>query len=235
MKAVERLADVLDREDVNLLTPGPLGEDIGEIPTTEDMPPVGAALGGVVGGALGVVTAFAIPGVGQIVGVGAVAAALLGAGGAAIGWKLGDAADRASSTGLPVDELYVYEDALRQGRSVVIAMVDEKDDEESVHSILDDCGAESLDAARQQWWVGLRDAEAQRYESPNGNFSADEETFRKGFEAAMSPWARGRSYEEATDFLRTRHPGEFDKRAYRRGYERGQTYLVTSESGLDPH
>jgi hypothetical protein len=41
LKAAERLTELLDREDVNLLMPGPLGEEVEEVPTTEDMPPVG--------------------------------------------------------------------------------------------------------------------------------------------------------------------------------------------------
>lgn len=234
VKAARELASILGKENVNLLTPQPSGEKPEDVPTTEDMPPVGGALGGVVGGALGVAASFAIPGVGQVLAFGAVAAVLLGAGGAALGWKLGDAADRASSTGLPVDELYVYEDALRQGRTVVVAMVEEKENEEPVRDLLDRYGAESLDAARQRWWTGLRDVEEAQYESPNGNnFRDDESTFRRGFEAALSPWARSRTYEEARDFLRARHPGEYDKPAYRKGFERGRAYLAACETGLD--
>lgn len=234
VKAAQELASILGKDHVNLLTPQPSGEKPEDVPTTEDMPPVGGALGGVVGGALGVAASFAIPGVGQVIAFGAAAALLLGAGGAAIGWRLGDAADRTSSTGLPIDELYIYEDALRQGRTVVIATVDEKENEKPVRDLLDKCGAESLDAARQRWWTGLRGAEEEQYESPDGgSFHQDENTFRKGFEAALSPAARSRAYQEALDFLRTRHPSEYDKRAYRLGYERGRAYLAASETGLD--
>lgn len=230
-KAAGELATLLGKDHVNLLTPQPDGEQPEDVPVTEDMPPVGGALGGIVGGALGVASSFAIPGIGQVLAFGAAAAVLLGAGGAAVGWKLGDAADRASSTGLPVDELYVYEDALRQGRTVVVVTVEEKDNEKPVRELLDRYGAESLDAARQRWWTGLRDAEEERYDSPDGSFHEDESTFRKGFEAALSPRARTRTYEEARDFLRTRHPSEYDKPAYRRGYERGRAYLAAAENG----
>jgi len=111
-------------------------------------------------------------------------------------------------------------------------MVEEKEDEELVREVLNYCGAESLDAARQRWWAGLRDAEAEHYDGPPADFPIDENTFRKGFEAALSPWARGRTFEEALDFVRTRHPSECDKPAYRQGYERGQAYLAASETGL---
>ena len=217
MTAARELASILGNDNVNLLTPQPSGEEPEDVPTTEDMPPVGGALGGVVGRALGVASSFAIPGVGQVLAFGAAAAVLLGAGGAAIGWKLGDAADRASSTGLPVDELYVT--------------VEDKDNEKPVRDLLERYGAESLDAARQRWWLGLRDAEEEEYESPNGTTFRDEENvFRKGFEAALSPPMRNKTYEDACDDLRARHPGEYDKSSYRKGYERGRAYLAGFES-----
>lgn len=230
VKAAEQLVSRLGRDHVNLLTPDLSGEKPKDVPTTEDMPPVGGAMGGVVGGALGAATAFAIPGIGTIAVFGAAAAALVG--GAAVGWKIGDAADRASSAGLPVDELYVYEDALRQGRTVVIAMVDDKEEEDSVREILDDSHAESLDAARKRWWAGLRNAEAEHYESQGIASPVDENAFRRGFEAALSPWVRGRTYREAIDILRSRHPVDYDKDNYQRGYERGREYLTSSKKGL---
>jgi len=49
--------------------------------------------------------------------------AALGTGGAIGGAALGDALDEGMTEGLPKDELFIYEDALRQGRSVVIAFV----------------------------------------------------------------------------------------------------------------
>jgi hypothetical protein len=59
--------------------------------------------------------------------------------------------------GLPEDELFVYEDALRKGRSVVIALADESK-APLLRELLKAEGAEAVDAAREQWWIGLRDA-----------------------------------------------------------------------------
>ena len=61
--------------------------------------------------------------------------------------------------GLPHDELFVYEDALRQGRTVVIAFADDDDVAERGRQIMSDSGAETVDAARESWWIGLRSAE----------------------------------------------------------------------------
>lgn len=164
LRAARELQPIVGRDHVNLLAPGTVGDTPEEVPTTDDMAPVGAPLGGIVGGTLGVVTALAIPGIGSVTALGVLAAAALGVIGGTVGYKLGDAADRFASTGLPVDELYLYEDALKQGRSVVFALVDEKHDEDAVRKVFAECGAESLDPARDDWTVGLHDAEESEYE-----------------------------------------------------------------------
>ena len=41
---------------------------------------------------------------------------------------------------------------------------------ERARALMEKEGAESIDAARQQWWIGLRDAEEAKYDSPEGGF-----------------------------------------------------------------
>jgi hypothetical protein len=89
-------------------------------------------------------------------------------------------------------------------------------------------GAESLDAARHSWWIGLRDAEAAEYD-PNGkSFGAAEQTYRSGFEAALRPDCRGKSLDETRAVLRDRYADVCDQEAFRRGYERGRLYYAQS-------
>ena len=90
--------------------------------------------------------------------------------------------------------------------------------------MLAQAGAESLDAAREQWWVGLRDAEEAAYDAPDGEFSRIESTYRAGFEAALHLQVRGRSYEEARAYLRERYYAIYLEEPFRRGYERGQAH-----------
>ena len=93
---------------------------------------------------------------GPIIAAGAIALGLLGVvAGSAVGNRL----DETLSKGLPTDELYVYRDALRRGRSVVVVTVQDDEQAERVRPLLADLGAESVDAAREEWWIGLRDAE----------------------------------------------------------------------------
>jgi hypothetical protein len=234
-RAVENLRSAgIANEHLNLLTPGTTDREVdASVPTTEtEQPGMGGALGGTVGGALGAAggmtigaaaASLLVPGVGPVIAAGILGAALLGAGGAAAGAAAGDALED-SVEGLPHDELYVYEDALRQGRSVVLVQADDDAQGETVRGVLAQAGAESLDAARESWWVGLRDAEEAEYAGQGRDFKADEAIYRRGFEAAQHPHARGKSYEEASARLRERYSDAYSSDAFRRGYERGQNY-----------
>jgi len=59
--------------------------------------------------------------------------------------------ENALSDGLPKDEFVVYEDALRQGRTVLIALTEDATQAEAARAALGQAGAESLDAARDTW------------------------------------------------------------------------------------
>src|SRR3989442_11356284 len=118
-------------DKITVLRPGITDEQVElAVPTSDtESPGMGEAMGGAVGGALGAaggatlglaVASLFVPGVGPILVAGALGATLLGAGGALAGIAAGDAMERGLSDGLPHDELFVYEDALRKGRSVVI-------------------------------------------------------------------------------------------------------------------
>jgi hypothetical protein len=234
-RAVENLRSAgIANDHLNLLTPGTTDQEIeASVPTTEtEQPGMGSALGGTVGGAMGAAggltigaaaASLLVPGVGPVLAAGILGAALLGIGGAAAGAAAGGAMED-SVEGLPHDELYVYEDALRQGRSVVLVMADDETQAETVRGVLTQAGAESIDAARDSWWVGLRDAEEEEYRNTGGDFKADEPIYRRGFEAAQHPQARGKSYEEAGARLRERYSDAYENDAFRRGYERGQNY-----------
>ena len=125
-------------------------------------------------------------------------------------------------SGIPRDELYVYEDALRAGRTIVIAEAEDEPHADAVREALANARAETIDAAREQWWIGLRTAEQETY--TDGNFEQDEPYYRKGFEAAQSPAIRGKSYEEALEYLTRHYQIAASQPAFRRGYERGRQF-----------
>jgi hypothetical protein len=224
----------IPEEHLIVLMPGASKGELEAVPTTEtEGPGVGAAIGGVVGGALGAAggmslgaaaATFFIPGVGPVIAIGLLAAALLGTGGAVGGAALGEALDEGLVEGLPKDDLFVYEDALRQGRSVVIAFISEGRQAEVVRKIIEQAGAEDIDSARKNWWVGLRDAEKEHYTEGGRDFARDEPNYRSGFEAALHQQARGKAYTEVVNFLMVRHPKIYGEESFRRGYERGRTH-----------
>jgi len=222
-------------DKITVLRPGTPDEQVESVVPTSDTesPGMGEAMGGAVGGALGVaggatlglgVASLFLPGVGPILVAGALAAALLGTGGAIAGMQAGEALEDALSRGIPHDELFVYEDALRHGRTVVIVSVDDSDVADRVRSIFAQAGVESIDAARENWWLGIRDAEQLEYESTGGSFKQDETSYRRGFEAALHAKMRGRSFDEAARDLREHHQGTSAERPFRAGYERGQAH-----------
>lgn len=234
-RAAENLRSAgIANDKISLLTPGTTDEELeAAVPTTEtEQPGMGGALGGTVGAAMGAaggmhigaaLASLLVPGVGPVLAAGVIGAALLGVGGAAAGAAAGSALEE-SVEGLPHDELYVYEDALRQGRSVVIAVTDDGAQAEAARNVLAQAGAESIDAARESWWVGLRDAEEEEYTGQGRDFKQDETIYRRGFEAAQHPHFRGHSYEEARERLRERHSDAYEAESFRRGYERGLNY-----------
>jgi len=241
--AVELRRVRYDGDRVNVLLPEATEEQIHALRTSDtEQPGVGGAFGGVVGGALGLVSGFElgiagtalIPGIGPILAVGAAAAALFGIGGAVGGAAIGTAVDVQASEGLPADEVFFYEDALRQGRSVVVAMAKDHEDAEWTRDFFARAGAETVDAASGAWWIGLRDAEKEHYRDMGENFDQVEAEYRAGFVAALRRDLRGKSFVAAMDYLKAGYPSIWESHAFRSGFDRGQVYLHDREHGPEP-
>ena len=233
-RAIERLRALgIPQDHINGLFPGASTSELDTVPTTDaEQPGMGKVVGGVVGGVTGAsggllgaaVATAVVPGIGPVMAVGLTAAALLGLGGVVAGAAAGGALESTFDVGLPKDELYIYEDALRQGRSVLIVLARDSNQADEIREALTWAGAESLDAAREQWWLGMRDAEAEVYKAQGLDFTTDEPLYRQGFEAALQPGAAGESYADALDFLRMHYIQVYREEAFRRGYARGQAY-----------
>lgn len=221
-------------ENLVLLAPGSSTKELDAVPTDEgEQPGMGRAIGGVVGGAVGlaagtVVANLILPGVGTILAVG-LGASALGIGGAVAGAAGGGAIENQLSDGLPKDELFFYEDALRQCRTVLIGTSTDEEAVEKGRAVIERNGAESIDAAREKWWIGMRDAEEEGYDATSGDFRQNESLYRSGFEAALHPECRGKTYQTATAKLQELRPDVCDNDAFRRGYERGRTYYAKRE------
>ena len=217
-EAAERASNELRQKgvrNVNMIAPGS-AEAADQVPTTPtEQPGMGRAVGGVVGAGVGIAGGFeigtalaslALPGVGPVVATGIAVATLFGVGGALGGAAAGQALEEEGTAGLPEDEIYVYKDALRQGRTVVFVQARDADEAAQSRRVLNTAGAESVDAAREQWWIGLRSAEKEHYQSTGGDFTLDEKAYRRGYEAGLA----GRAVDMS------------ESDAFRCGYERGK-------------
>jgi hypothetical protein len=224
-------------EHIGLLTPELTEQEVEARAhvTDSERPGLGKAMGAVVGGAMGAasgatvgaaVASLAVPGVGPVIAAGVLAAALLGVAGAATGAVAGEAVEEALGEGLPHEDLFVYEDALRKGRSVVVAFVDDSD-EDRVRDIMRRHGSLDVEHLRENWWQERREEEKTSYQQAGGDFARDEDNYRRGFQTALHPKRRGKPYEEVQQELRNSYTAAELDSAFRQGYERGRRYQVT--------
>jgi hypothetical protein len=229
----------IDQGSINLLTPESTAAELAAVPRTDaEQPGISKGLGAVVGGVAGFaggygLAALALSGVGTVFAVGIVGGIVLGALGGAGGEAAGKSLDRAISQGLPTDEFFFYEDALKQGRSVVIVLTD-PNLAEAARGALEKAGAETIDRAREKWWLGMRDVEKEHYDvGAAGGLQNPESWYRRGFEASLDPVNRGKSYQAGQLAHRIRYPDLYDEKAeaaFRSGYERGQAYLAAERT-----
>lgn len=239
-KAVDELRKIgLPDNRIGLVTPG---SDTGEVeaglPVTDtERPGMGKAMGAAVGGAMGAasgatlglaVATFAIPGIGPVLAFGMVGAALLGIVGATAGAAVGDTVEEELGEGVPHEDIYLYEDALRQGHSIIVAYTESEEQAEKVEDVLINAGAMDLDELRENWWNALREDERAYYHGDGRDFDRDEESYRRGFQAAMHPQRRGKAYSAVQQELKAAYTGTELDSAFREGYERGLAYQSKS-------
>jgi hypothetical protein len=193
---------------------------------------MGAAVGGAVGAASGAslgaaAASLLVPGVGPVIAVGLIGAALFGTAGVVTGAVAGEALEEALGEGLPHEDLYMFEEALRRGHSVVIAYADDSDFEDRATEIMQGNGALDFDEFRDSWWNKLREDELRHYQTSGRDFERDEVSYRRGFQAALHTKRRGKSYPEAEAELREAYDDSQLDTAFRLGYERGLRYQQT--------
>lgn len=225
-------------DKVTLLTPGSadqIGKEIQGVPTEPTEQPgmgnaMGALLGGGVGFTGGAILMALVPGLGPVTALGLLGAGVLAAAGATIGATAAGKIEKSSYEGLPEDEIFVYEDALRKGHSVVIVLADDELSASKVRDVLKNEGAESVDAAREQWWTGLRDTEKNRY-IEGRNFAEDEQFFRLGFQAAMHARTRCMEFDQVSaemdadlEDVKRQFPGANVEEPFVHGYQRGREH-----------
>jgi hypothetical protein len=222
------------REKIHVLTPGRPETALRDVPASDaEQPGTGAAVGSVVGTAVGgaggvtvgatMAALTALPFVGPVIVGGLVGAALFSLGGAAIGRAI----EQTLSTGVPKDELVLYQEALRRGRTLLVMLADNDSERATARAVMEQAGAESIDAAREEWWVGIRDELDGLAEA-----GSDEPMYRQGFEAALA--RSGSPYEDIRAELVESAAETSEDSHFRRGYESGQRYLARRRATTPP-
>lgn len=222
-------------EKITLLTPGDTHQHSEPVDAAEQ-PGIGKAIGAVVGAAGGfsggtLLAAAIVPGVGPVTAIGLLGAAILGAAGATLGASVAGSLENFTTEGLPEDEIFVYEDALRKGRSVVIAMAQNDEVAAPLRELMKSEGAEEIDAARHQWWIGLRSAEREHYDRSGDSSPQNEKFYRMGFEAALHSRTRCMEFDQVSaemdsllEDLQKQYPAVDLEEPFTRGYQRGREY-----------
>ena len=234
-EAVNQLRSLgIPQDKIGLIAPGSRPETVERgVPVTDtEEPGMGRAMGAAVGGAMGAAggatlglaaATLAIPGVGPVIAFGMIGAALLGTLGAAAGAAVGDQVEEQLGEGVPHEDIFLFEDALRHGRSVLVAYVDD-DRADRAREVVKDAGATDIETLREEWWSELREDESSYYHAHGHDFDRDEATYRRGFQAALHPRRRGKGYTDVEDELRTSYSGIALDSGFREGYERGLAY-----------
>ncbi len=235
-RAVDQLRSLgIPEPKIGVLTPGVVSDHkVGRVPVTDtEEPGMGKAMGAAVGGAMGAAggatlglaaASLAVPGIGPIIAFGMVGAALLGVVGAAAGSAVGDQVEEELGEGIPHEDIYIYEDALRHGKSVLIAYVDDEDRADEARDVIENAGAEDIEELREHWWKEVREGERSYYQVEGRDFDQDESNYRRGYQAALHPRRRGKAYSDVEDELRTAYAGTALDRPFLAGYERGLGY-----------
>jgi len=236
VNAAEQLRNAgLSEQEIGYVTPVRRSEPgTTQVPVTDtEDSGMGKAMGAAVGGAMGAAggatlglaaAMLVVPGVGPVLAFGLLGATLLGGTGAAVGAQVGDAIEEGLGEGVPHEDVYLYENALKHGRSVVVAHANDASQASKAREVMNSAGATHVDELRENWWRELRDQEWTDYQASGREFESDELSYRKGFEAALHPERRGKSYSEAEKDLRASFRDSDLDSAFRRGYERGSAH-----------
>lgn len=141
-----------DEHSLVFLAPEATAGEVAEVPTTPgEERGMGKAISGVVGAAIGSGAGFGlgsaaaslfVPGVGPILAIGLGAAALLGAGGAVAGAKMGDESEATLDTGIAIDEVPRVRELLKMGHTVIMASVRSKEEAEQVRALFNTYGGD---------------------------------------------------------------------------------------------
>src|SRR6266699_2373412 len=153
------LENGVPQQSIIFLTGDQSQAEIASVPTTDaESDGMGKTLGSYVGGIMGAgaglylgsaLASMAVPGVGPILAAGIGAAAALGLGGAAAGGAVGNATEHAMDEGVPKDDVVLYRELLKRGRSLLIVNTDSEELATRARAVMLQNGTEDIETFRK--------------------------------------------------------------------------------------
>jgi hypothetical protein len=238
----ELVAKGFSQDQFVLMTPE--REDTALTPDSAKPEPLGAcgASAGQVGGAItgfasgilgGAIVSLALPGVGPVIAIGALA--LGGSFGAVAGGVVGNLVQETYAPALPPDDLFIFEDALRQGARLLIIQPSDEQRAQTAHAVLNAHKALSPNEAWDQWWKRLSEHEAAAYGTGSpAPFSQIEGEYRRGFQAALEGRLRGKPAADQEALLEQYYGQDALTPIFRQGFARGALYYQALAERGDP-
>lgn len=205
--------------------PGACGANAGQ---------VGGAITGFASGILGgAIMSLVLPGIGPVIAIGALA--LGGSFGAVAGGVVGNMVQETYAPTLPPDDLFIYEDALRQGARLLIIQPSDDQRAQTAHETLNTHKAMPTEDAWEHWWRRLSEHEATAYRTDSPTpFSQIEGEYRRGFRAALDGRLRGKSTADQEALLAQYYGEAAQAPSFRQGFTRGTLYYQALTERGDP-
>jgi hypothetical protein len=154
----------IDRHQMSLITNRQTyrGSDAVTEPDEQTSAAVGAATGAVVGGSIALIASL-VPGVGPVLAVGPLLAALFGAGvGAVAGGMIGALVD----IGVPEEEARLYQEGVRRGGTLLIVHSPDNKAAKRAAAIMSNFGVEDIKRRSADWQLGSEQKTAAPSTSP---------------------------------------------------------------------
>jgi hypothetical protein len=206
-------------------SPGACGANTGQ---------VAGAITGFASGILGAaIVSLALPGVGSILAIGALA--LGGSFGAVAGGVVGNMVQETYAPTVPLEDIFIYEEALRQGARLLIIQPSDDVWARMARTILNTHGARFTDDAWRQWWQRLSGNEAAAYGTASvTSFAQIEAEYHRGFQAALDGRLRGKSPEEQESLVKDYYGVAAQAPPFQQGVARGHLYYQELLERGDP-
>ncbi|NOT57712.1 MAG: hypothetical protein HOP18_24165, partial [Deltaproteobacteria bacterium] len=155
--------------------------------------------------------------------------------GALAGGVVGNAVQETYAPAVPLEDIFIYEEALRQGAWLLIIQPSDDVSAQMARSTLTTHGAMLTGDAWRLWWQGISGNEAAAYGTASVTaFAQIEDEYYRGFQAALAGRLRGKSPEEQESLVQESYGAAAQAPPFQQGFARGHRYYQELLERGDP-